>query len=94
VKSVIENVINADIPIRGLGWLTGYLAMLLGAIMTILVQSSSGEISTLKVTVSRSYLAMLIGAIMTVLIQCSSGEISALKVTVSQGYLAILQGAS
>eukprot|EP00092_Neocalanus_flemingeri_P030000 GFUD01032570.1.p1 GENE.GFUD01032570.1~~GFUD01032570.1.p1 ORF type:complete len:613 (+),score=165.86 GFUD01032570.1:180-2018(+) len=47
VKSVIENVINADIPIRGLGWLTGYLAMLVGAIMTILVQSSSVFTSTL-----------------------------------------------
>jgi len=47
VKNVIENVINADIPIRGLGWLTGYLAMVLGAIMTILVQSSSVFTSTL-----------------------------------------------
>jgi len=47
VKSVIENVINADIPIRGLGWLTGYLAMIVGAIMTILVQSSSVFTSTL-----------------------------------------------
>jgi hypothetical protein len=52
VKSVIENVINADIPIRGLGWLTGYLAMLLGAIMTILVQSSSGWI---RITFMRLY---------------------------------------
>lgn len=47
VKEMIQNVINADIPIRGLGWLTGYLAMLLGAIMTILVQSSSVFTSTL-----------------------------------------------
>merc|ERR1711963_489840 len=47
VKNVIENVINADIPIRGLGWLTGYLAMVLGAILTILVQSSSVFTSTL-----------------------------------------------
>jgi len=47
VKGIIENVINADIPIRGLGWLTGYLAMILGAIMTILVQSSSVFTSTL-----------------------------------------------
>ena len=47
VKNVIENVINADIPIRGLGWLTGYLAMILGAILTILVQSSSVFTSTL-----------------------------------------------
>ena len=47
VKNVIENVINADIPIRGLGWLTGYLAMVLGAVLTILVQSSSVFTSTL-----------------------------------------------
>ena len=47
VKNVIENIINADIPIRGLGWLTGYLAMILGALLTILVQSSSVFTSTL-----------------------------------------------
>ena len=47
VKSVIENIINADIPVRGLGWLTGYLAMVLGAVLTILVQSSSVFTSTL-----------------------------------------------
>ena len=32
---------------RGLGWLTGYLAMLVGAILTVLVQSSSVFTSTL-----------------------------------------------
>merc|ERR1719312_1609435 len=47
VKGIIENVINADIPVRGLGWLTGYLAMLFGALITILVQSSSVFTSTL-----------------------------------------------
>merc|ERR1719216_560137 len=47
VKNIIENVINADIPVRGLGWLTGYLAMVVGAVMTILVQSSSVFTSTL-----------------------------------------------
>jgi len=47
VKGMIENVINADIPIRGLGWLTGYLTMILGAIITILVQSSSVFTATL-----------------------------------------------
>jgi len=47
VKGIIENVINADIPVRGLGWLTGYLAMMVGAVMTILVQSSSVFTSTL-----------------------------------------------
>lgn len=47
VRGVIENVINSDIPVRGLGWLTGYLAMIVGAVMTILVQSSSVFTSTL-----------------------------------------------
>jgi len=47
VKEMIQNVINADIPVRGLGWLTGYLAMLFGALITILVQSSSVFTSTL-----------------------------------------------
>ena len=47
VRGVIENVINSDIPVHGLGWLTGYLAMLVGAVMTILVQSSSVFTSTL-----------------------------------------------
>lgn len=47
VRGVIENVINSDIPIRGLGWMTGYLAMVVGAVMTILVQSSSVFTSTL-----------------------------------------------
>merc|ERR1712198_410804 len=47
VRGIIENVINADIPVRGLGWLTVYLAMVVGAIMTILVQSSSVFTSTL-----------------------------------------------
>jgi len=47
VRGIIENVINSDIPVRGLGWLTGYLAMVVGAVMTILVQSSSVFTSTL-----------------------------------------------
>jgi len=47
VREMIQNVINADIPVSGLGWLTGYLAMLLGALLTILVQSSSVFTSTL-----------------------------------------------
>merc|ERR1712024_159790 len=36
-----------DIPVRGLGWLTGYLAMVVGAGLTVLVQSSSVFTSTL-----------------------------------------------
>jgi len=47
VKELIQNCVNSDIPIKGLGWLTGYLAMVFGALMTILVQSSSVFTSTL-----------------------------------------------
>ena len=47
VKEVISRYVNQDIPVKYLGWLTGYLAMLLGAVLTILVQSSSVFTSTL-----------------------------------------------
>eukprot|EP00088_Acartia_fossae_P032832 TRINITY_DN3357_c0_g1_i10.p1 TRINITY_DN3357_c0_g1~~TRINITY_DN3357_c0_g1_i10.p1 ORF type:complete len:534 (+),score=66.21 TRINITY_DN3357_c0_g1_i10:73-1674(+) len=47
VKGFIEKVINRDIPIKGLGWLTGYIFIVLGAVITILVQSSSVFTSTL-----------------------------------------------
>ena len=38
---IITHHLTQDIPVRGLGWLTGYLAMVVGAGLTILVQSSS-----------------------------------------------------
>ena len=47
VKEAIKEGVNKDIPIYGLGWLTGYLAMLVGAVLTVLVQSSSVFTSTL-----------------------------------------------
>jgi len=47
VRGFIDNVVNKDIPIKGLGWLTGYLFILIGAGITILVQSSSVFTSTL-----------------------------------------------
>ncbi|XP_056328177.1 sodium-dependent phosphate transport protein 2A isoform X2 [Danio aesculapii] len=40
VAKVIEGVINTDFPYP-LGWLSGYLAMLMGAGMTFIIQSSS-----------------------------------------------------
>jgi len=40
VKNIIFYV-NKDIPIKGLGWLTGYLAILVGFGLTVLLQSSS-----------------------------------------------------
>ena len=64
-----------DIPVRGLGWLTGYLAMVVGAGLTVLVQSSSVFTSTLTplagtglVTLDRVYpltLGSNIGMVMT-----------------------------
>ena len=42
---VIRKALNADIPY--VPWLTGYLAMLIGAVVTFLVQSSSVFTSTL-----------------------------------------------
>ena len=47
VKAVISRYVNQDLPLPYLAWLTGYLAMLMGAVMTILVQSSSVFTSTL-----------------------------------------------
>lgn len=45
MAEVIQKTINADIPYCP--WLTGYIAMLIGAIVTILVRSSSVFTSTL-----------------------------------------------
>eukprot|EP00095_Tigriopus_kingsejongensis_P012738 snap_masked-scaffold43_size480169-processed-gene-3.15 protein:Tk12738 transcript:snap_masked-scaffold43_size480169-processed-gene-3.15-mRNA-1 annotation:"hypothetical protein SINV_14612" len=45
MAEVIQSTINADIPYCP--WLTGYIAMLIGAIVTILVRSSSVFTSTL-----------------------------------------------
>ena len=62
VKEAIRAGVNKDIPVHGLGWLTGYLAMLVGAVLTVLVQSSSVFTSTLTplagaglVTLERAY---------------------------------------
>ena len=68
-----------DIPVRGLGWLTGYLAMVVGAGLTVLVQSSSVFTSTLTplagtglVTLDRAYphaLTLLAGRLQEVLLR-------------------------
>ena len=62
VREAIRTGVNKDIPVHGLGWLTGYLAMLVGAILTVFVQSSSVFTSTLTplagaglVTLERAY---------------------------------------
>ena len=41
VMKVIKRIVNADLPIPGGSYLTGYAAMLVGAALTIVVQSSS-----------------------------------------------------
>ena len=46
IASVIRNTVNSDLP-KPFGFLTGYIAILVGAIMTFLVQSSSIFTSTL-----------------------------------------------
>lgn len=45
MAAIVQKVMNADIP--KVPWLTGYLAIVVGAIITILVQSSSVFTSTL-----------------------------------------------
>merc|ERR1712038_2035055 len=60
MANVLKKFINADIPY--VPWLTGYIAIIIGAIMTFLVQSSSVFTSTLTplvgvglITVDRVY---------------------------------------
>jgi len=47
VREIIKNGINKDIPVKYFGWVTGYLVMVVGAGLTIIVQSSSVFTSTL-----------------------------------------------
>ena len=47
VKAVISQYVNQDLPRPCLAWLTGYLALVVGAGLTILLQSSSVFTSTL-----------------------------------------------
>jgi sodium-dependent phosphate cotransporter len=42
---VIKKTLNADVPY--IPWITGYIAILIGAVMTFIVQSSSIFTSTL-----------------------------------------------
>lgn len=45
IARMVKRVVNADIPY--VPWLTGYFAILIGAVMTVIVQSSSIFTSTL-----------------------------------------------
>lgn len=58
IANVIQKVINADIPY--VPWLTGYIAILIGAVLTFVVQSSSVFTSTLTPLIGK----ILLGSIL------------------------------
>ncbi|KAK3879523.1 hypothetical protein Pcinc_015915 [Petrolisthes cinctipes] len=84
---IIKTTINANIPY--MPWLTGYIALLVGAVMTFIVQSSSIFTSTLTpligigvITIERSYpltLGSNIGTTTTALLASMAGEGEGLK---------------
>ncbi|KAF2357966.1 Sodium-dependent phosphate transport protein [Trinorchestia longiramus] len=87
VAQVIRITLNADIPY--VPWLTGYIALLVGALMTVLVQSSSIFTSTLTpliglglITLERSYpltLGSNIGTTTTALLAAVAGSGDGIK---------------
>ncbi|KAF2352166.1 Sodium-dependent phosphate transport protein [Trinorchestia longiramus] len=82
IAIVIKKTLNADIPY--VPWLTGYIALLIGAVLTFIVQSSSIFTSTLTpligigiITVERAYpltLGSNIGTTTTALLASLAGE--------------------
>ncbi|CAL8121936.1 unnamed protein product [Orchesella dallaii] len=56
VSTVIKHTLNADIPY--VPWITGYLAILIGAVMTFLVQSSSVFTSALTPLVGMGVISL------------------------------------
>jgi len=82
IASIIRITINADIPY--VPWLTGYVAIVIGACMTVVVQSSSIFTSTLTpliglglISVERSYpltLGSNIGTTTTALLASIAGD--------------------
>ncbi|KAF2361946.1 Sodium-dependent phosphate transport protein [Trinorchestia longiramus] len=82
IALVIKKTLNADIPY--VPWLTGYIALAIGAVMTFIVQSSSIFTSTLTpligigiITVERAYpltLGSNIGTTTTALLASLAGE--------------------
>lgn len=82
MASIIKTTINANVPY--IPWITGYIAILVGAVMTFIVQSSSIFTSTLTpligigvITVERSYpltLGSNIGTTTTALLASMAGE--------------------
>ncbi|KAB7499366.1 Sodium-dependent phosphate transport protein 2B [Armadillidium nasatum] len=87
IANLLRKFINANIPY--VPWLTGYIALLFGAIMTVIVQSSSIFTSTLTpliglglISVDRAYpltLGSNIGTTTTALLASIAGEGEGLK---------------
>ncbi|XP_076031370.1 sodium-dependent phosphate transport protein 2B-like [Oratosquilla oratoria] len=90
IAIIIKKTLNANIPY--VPWITGYIAILIGAIVTFLVQSSSIFTSALTpligigvITVERSYpltLGSNIGTTTTALIASMAGEGTSLKYSI------------
>jgi len=57
-KEFITTYINKDIPIKGLTCMTGYLFMLVGAGLTVLVQSSSVFLSSLTLLAGADFVTL------------------------------------
>lgn len=82
IAKVIQKVINADIPY--VPWITGYIALFIGAVLTFIVQSSSVFTSTLTpliglgiISVERAYpltLGSNIGTTTTALLAAMAAE--------------------
>ncbi|XP_053646250.2 sodium-dependent phosphate transport protein 2A isoform X2 [Cherax quadricarinatus] len=87
VAGVVQRVLNADLP--RVPWLTGYLAILAGAIMTFILQSSSIFTSTLTplvglgmISVERVYpltLGSNLGTTTTALLAALASDASSLR---------------
>lgn len=90
VAVAVKHVINADIP--RVPWLTGYLAILAGAVMTFILQSSSIFTSTLTplvglgvITVERVYpltLGSNLGTTTTALLAALASDSSSLRAAI------------
>ncbi|CAL4088748.1 unnamed protein product [Meganyctiphanes norvegica] len=90
VATLMKKTLNADIPY--VPWLTGYVAMLIGAFMTFILQSSSVFTSTLTpligvglITVERAYpltLGSNIGTTSTTILASLAGEGETLRASI------------
>lgn len=99
VAKIIKRTLNADIPY--VPWITGYIAILIGAVMTFLVQSSSVFTSALTplvglgvISLDRVYpltLGANIGTTTTALLASMAAEGKSLHPSLQVLYLMIYQ---